>query len=298
VPTPYQIASVGGTYSFDQATGAFTSDGGSFGDPVPYNAPAVSGSTLVLTKAAANLGGAISLVQYGTRTGVINFWSNFSDARPATTPMMRGNQVFVASDTAVLAFPTDSCTPSPIPSYCLASWTTPVGSVAGMPVSLSATQLAVPLANGNVAVLDAATGTLQWTAVTGSHSAQSPALDATSLYIGTADGKVHAFPIAGCGTATCSPTSTSSAAGAAISSQPVVAGGVVYVGTTNSKLVAFDTAGRLAVFDDGGCNRVAGVPGRGQRLGVRHDQHRHRRRVPLALTRALRDAFLRVAVCG
>jgi outer membrane protein assembly factor BamB len=155
VLTPFQIASVGGTYSFDQATGSFTADGGSFGDPYAYNAPAV----------------------------------------------------------------------------------------AGMPVSLSATQLAVPLANGNVAVLDAATGALQWTAVTGSTSAQSPALDATSFPVGTADGKVRAFPIAGCGGPTCVPTSTSSAAGAAISSQPVVAGGVVYVGTANGKLDAFDTAG-------------------------------------------------------
>jgi outer membrane protein assembly factor BamB len=58
-----------------------------------------------------------------------------------------------------------------------------------------------------------------------------------------ADGKVRAFPIAGCGNPTCSAPSTSSAVGAAISSQPVVAGGVVYVGTANGKLVAFNTAG-------------------------------------------------------
>ena len=112
-----------------------------------------------------------------------------------------------------------------------------------MPVSLSATQLAVPLATGNVAVLDAATGAVQWTAVTGSTLPQAPAIDATSFYVGTADGKVRAFPIAGCGGPTCAPTATSSAAGAAISSQPVVAGGVVYVGTANGKLVAFNTAG-------------------------------------------------------
>jgi outer membrane protein assembly factor BamB len=54
---------------------------------------------------------------------------------------------------------------------------------------------------------------------------------------------VRAFPVAGCGPATCNPTSTSTAAGAAITSQPVLAGGVVYVGTANGKLVAFDTAG-------------------------------------------------------
>jgi outer membrane protein assembly factor BamB len=180
--------------------------------------------------------------------------------------MARGNQVFVSSGTTVLAFATDSCVPSPVPSDCLPMWTTDVGSTAGMQVSISATQLAVPLLSGNVAVLDAATGAVQWTAQTFANGAQSPAVDATSFYIGTLDSKVRKFPIAGCAAATCAATATSPSAGGAITGQPVVAGGVVYVGTSTGKLVAFDagtltqlasltvnaSASRVTVIEDSG----------------------------------------------
>jgi serine/threonine-protein kinase len=263
VQTPYSIYSFGGSFSFDPATGTYTDTGAQ--QVFPYNAPTVAGSMLATDLGAVNQGGALSAVQYGNKVGFINFWSNISAARPATVPMVRGNQVFVGSETSVLAFPTDSCTPAVITTDCAPSWTTDVASTPGMPVSLSPTQLAVPLANGNVAVLDAATGALQWTAQTGSTDAQSPAVDATNIYVGTADGKVRTFPVAGCGNPTCSATTTSTAAGAAIKSQPVVAGGVVYVGTGNGKVVAYDTSGnqlasltvnagasRVSVIEDGG----------------------------------------------
>jgi outer membrane protein assembly factor BamB len=257
VQVPYSIYSFGGSYSFDPATGTYTDSGTQ--QTFPYNAPVVAGGTLVTDIGAANQGGALSAVQYGNQVGFINFWSNIGAARPATVPMVRGNQVFVGSETSVLAFPTDSCTPAAIPTDCAPSWTTDVGSTAGMPASLSPTQLAVPLANGDVAVLDAATGAVQWTAHTGSTAAQSPAIDAANIYVGTSDGKVRTFPVAGCGSATCSATTTSTAAGAAITSQPVVAGGVVYVGTGNGKVVAFDTSGNqlAALTVNAGASRVS-----------------------------------------
>jgi hypothetical protein len=243
VVTTYSIEGVvGGVYFFDQATGAQT-DSGTV-QLAPYNAPAVVGNFVVSDLGEVNQGGALSAIQFGpTSYGLINAWTDFSQAVPATNPMARGNQVFVGSGTTMLSFTMGWCVASPIPNYCSPTWTTDLGSRTGMPVSLSATQLAVPLANGNVAVLDAATGALQWTAVTGATNAQSPATDGTTMFVGSGDGKVRAFPVAGCGHATCNPTSTSAAAGAAITGQPVLAGGVVYLGTANGKLVAFDTAG-------------------------------------------------------
>jgi outer membrane protein assembly factor BamB len=242
VVTPYSIAEFGGEYSFDQATGAYT-DSGTV-ELAPYNAPAVAGNVVVSDLGQANEGGALSAIQLSpTQNGLINFWTDFSQAVPATNPMVRGSQVFVGSGTTILSFTIGTCVASAIPSYCSPTWTTDLGSRTGMPVSLSSTQLAVPLANGNVAVLDAATGALQWKAVTGAAGAQSPATDGTTMFVGSGDGKVRAFPVAGCGNPTCNATSTSTAAGAAITGQPVLAGGVVYVGTANGKLVAFDTAG-------------------------------------------------------
>jgi outer membrane protein assembly factor BamB len=246
VTTTYSVSVFGGVYSFDQTTGAYT-DSGTV-QLAPYNAPAVVGNFVVSDLGQADQNGAISAIQIGISSyGAIDAWSDLSKVVPATNPMVRGNGVFVGSGNAMLSFTMGTCLPGPAPGYCAPTWKTDLGSRTGMPVSLSATQLAVPLANGNVAVLDAATGALQWTATTGSTSAQSPATDGTTMFVGTADGIVRAFPVAGCGNTTCNATSTSTAAGAAISSQPVLAGGVVYVGTANGKLVAFDTSGKQLV---------------------------------------------------
>ncbi len=97
----------------------------------------------------------------------------------------------LAMSGTTVAFALDRCPPSAISGDCGPTWTADVGSNAGMPVSLSSTQVAVGLANGNVAVLDATTGTLQWTAVTGSTNATAPAVTSTTMYVGMQDGSVR-----------------------------------------------------------------------------------------------------------
>ena len=68
------------------------------------------------------------------------------------------------------------------------------------------------------------------------------------MYVGTADGKVRSFPISGCGQPTYAPAWTSTASGAAISSQPVVAGGVVYAGTAAGRLAAYATSNGSSLY--------------------------------------------------
>ncbi|HTL83598.1 MAG TPA: PQQ-binding-like beta-propeller repeat protein [Acidimicrobiia bacterium] len=239
---PYSIFSFGGTYSFDATTGTFNDNGGTL-HVIPYGAPAVTGTTEVYDVAAIqppSSGGTI--LHMGSLAGFVSFGSLGSDLT-ASNPMVSGNRAFVSSQNGVLAFALDSCPSSPAPGLCSPQWTTPLGASGGMPVALSATQLAVPLSNLNVAVLDDATGALQWSASTGSNALQSPAIDGSTMYVGGASSVVKAFPIAGCGMATCStPTWTSPSVGGAISSQPVVAGGVVYVGTSVGTLVALDAS--------------------------------------------------------
>jgi len=239
VVTAYGIFSFGGTFSFDQATGTYTDSG--VDQVFPYNAPAVDGSTVAMELGEVNSGGAATFISYGTHTGFINF-QTIPEARPASNPMIAGDFVYATQGTTVFAFALDSCPSSPITGDCGPTWTADVGSNAGMPVSLSPTEVAVGLANGNAAVLDASTGALQWTAVTGSTNATAPAVTNTTMYVGTQDGSVRAFPAAGCGGATCSAT-WSGAAGAAIPMQPMVAGDVVYAGTAAGRVVAFPAAG-------------------------------------------------------
>lgn len=215
------------------------------GSLVPYNAPAVIDNTSVYHVGAVSQAGAIAAVHLGANNGFIDFGTlGGGGVQQSSSPMVSGNHAYVSYKTKVLAFALDSCPTGPVSGYCSPVWTSPdLGSSGGMPVALSATDVAVPLANGNVAVLDGSTGAVRWTAVTGSSAAQSPATDGTNMYVGTADGNVRSFSVYSCGNATCSPVWTSTqSAGAAVVSQPVVAGGAVYVGTAAGALVAFDAS--------------------------------------------------------
>ncbi len=97
-----------------------------------------------------------------------------------------------------------------------------------------------------------------WTAATGGVIGESsPAVANGVVYIGSADGKLYAFDAAGGSTTcsgspkTCTPLWTG-ATGGAIQGSPTVVNGVVYVGSNDYKLYAFDAAG--------GSGRCSGTP--------------------------------------
>jgi outer membrane protein assembly factor BamB len=88
-----------------------------------------------------------------------------------------------------------------------------------------------------------------WTGATGSFVESAPAVANGVVYVGSGIGKLYAFSAAGTtgcsGTPkTCTPLWTAATTpGGSIESSPVVANGVVYVGSDDDKLYAFSAAG-------------------------------------------------------
>src|SRR5262249_26763119 len=82
--------------------------------------------------------------------------------------------------------------------------------------------------DGRLLVLDATTGALDWTDDLGSTGAPAFAATATTVYATGSGGSVAAFPLGGCGAATCTPTWTSTTPTGAVGT-PAVGGDVLYV---------------------------------------------------------------------
>jgi len=209
---------------------------------------------------------AIAYLRYAGKKGFVDFTSSGS-LPPTSSPMILGDFVYVSHGTHLLAFALDSCPAAGgFQGYCAPQWDVDVFSAAGLPVAVSASSVGVPLANGNVAVVDASSGALQWTAVTGSTNAQPPAVDDTgTMYVATADGSVRAFGTA-CDAESCLARWTTRSTGAALSSQPLVANEVVYVGTVTGRVYTFDAgtctngcAPSFSTLVDGAANRVVPV---------------------------------------
>ena len=240
VVVPYQLISGGGLLSFDPAKGTYTSS--STSPAIAYNAPVV-GDITAITEKEIQPSGALSFVKYGSRKGLIGFWPNAAQQVPSTTPMISGSMVYVGSGTSMKAFSTTSCPAAPISGMCAPIWSRDLGSTTTMPVAISTTRIAVSLHNGNVAVLDSATGVQKFVAETGTTAIMPPAVDDShTMYVGGADGMLRAFRSTGCGSTACLPLWTTKQRGAIVS-QPVVAGGVVYVGTNSGRLLGFDATG-------------------------------------------------------
>jgi eukaryotic-like serine/threonine-protein kinase len=87
-----------------------------------------------------------------------------------------------------------------------------------------------------------------WTAATGGWVLSSPAVANGVVYVGAGDGTFYAFDAAGvtgCGGSpkVCSPLWTATATAGFADASPTVSGGVVYIGSSDHKLYAFDAAG-------------------------------------------------------
>jgi outer membrane protein assembly factor BamB len=84
--------------------------------------------------------------------------------------------------------------------------------------------------DGHVNVVDLTNNTLAWTGSFTTLAAVPAAVTPTTICVAGENGELAAFPLAGCGAATCAPTWTATLPGRP-TDRPTVDGDVVYVGT-------------------------------------------------------------------
>ncbi|HEX6420811.1 MAG TPA: PQQ-binding-like beta-propeller repeat protein [Acidimicrobiales bacterium] len=126
---------------------------------------------------------------------------------------------------------------------CPAPWSVSTdGTVVGPPVILGNGDVAVAVDDGRVLVVDGASQSVEWTGQAGSALARPLAADGSSLFAVTSTGAVVAFPVDGCGAATCTPAWTATLSSPA-TARPSVGGGVLYVGTADGDVAAFPASG-------------------------------------------------------
>jgi hypothetical protein len=113
-----------------------------------------------------------------------------------------------------------------------------------VPVPTVATggRLVLTSTDGHVFVLDAASGAVQWSGTVGTSASVPVAVTPTTVFAADGAGTLAAFPLAGCGAATCAPTWTAATTGAA-TARPSVGGDVVYVGGNDGSITAFAAGG-------------------------------------------------------
>jgi hypothetical protein len=142
-----------------------------------------------------------------------------------------GDQLVVARGSVVSAYPLAGC---PFRQPCPATWSVDAGGqLVGSPVVLATGDIAVGRADGQLAVIDATTHSVEWTATVGPRLFFQPAATPTTIYAVSNDNAatrtiVSALPADGCGSATCAPTWTSTLT-ANPSARLSIGGDVVYV---------------------------------------------------------------------
>jgi outer membrane protein assembly factor BamB len=114
------------------------------------------------------------------------------------------------------------------------------GQVTDTP-ALAGGYLYVPTTTG-LLVLDAATGATEWTAPAGSLGVQ-PAVAGGLVFTGAQDGTVMAFDATGCGAPSCGALWNVDSGDVAITGAPAVNQGRLYVGTSDSRLLAYGLPG-------------------------------------------------------
>ena len=128
-------------------------------------------------------------------------------------------------------------------------WSVDVGAAVSTPPALAEGVLYAGTAAGTLVAVDAhgcgaATCRPLWTATGGpAPIATQPAVAGTGadavVYVGATDGTVRGHAAAGCGKRTCREPLWTATAGGPITGGPIISGGRVYVGTENSRLVAY-----------------------------------------------------------
>ena len=178
-----------------------------------------------------------------------------------SSPAVVGGVVYIGSDDGKLyafdAAGVNGC--GGAPKTCAPLWTAATGGHVGSSPAVSGGTVFVGSDDGKLYAFDAL-GTSGcagepvacaplWTAAVGSKGVfASPAVAGGLAYVISVDGQLAAFDAAGaigCSGApkTCSPVWSASTGTGLVFSSPAVAGGVVYVGSADKKLDAFDAAG-------------------------------------------------------
>jgi outer membrane protein assembly factor BamB len=111
-----------------------------------------------------------------------------------------------------------------------------------VPTVAAGGRLVLTSTDGRVFVLDATSGAVQWTGTVGASASVPVAVTPTTVFAADGAGTLAAFPLAGCGAATCAPAWTATATGAA-TGRPSVGGDVVYVGGSDGSITAVPAAG-------------------------------------------------------
>ena len=167
-----------------------------------------------------------------TWTGALN--GDLGTGLPGVAPAVVDGQVFVGDGTTLYAFPLAGCGAT----TCAPTWTLDLGARPTAVVATPGGSSVLVTRGTDLVAVDRATGAITWTAPLGS-AAPGLALADERIYV-AAGGTLAVFPAAGCGAATCAPA-TSVTLAADATAAPVVAGDVVYVGTTGA-VQAFDAS--------------------------------------------------------
>jgi len=175
----------------------------------------------------------------------------------ASSPAVAGGVVYVGNDFGNLyAFAANGVTGcSGSPKTCSPLWTAATGSSIKSPPTVASGVVYVGSEDHKLYAYavgcnsGGGTCTPLWTATTGGMILGSPAYSNSKVYVGSMDGKLYAFDatgVTGCSgvvpNKTCLPLWTA-ASGSIQNSSPAVAGGVVYVGSDDFELYAFDATG-------------------------------------------------------
>ncbi|HEV7757950.1 MAG TPA: PQQ-binding-like beta-propeller repeat protein, partial [Acidimicrobiales bacterium] len=167
-------------------------------------------------------------------------------AVPASTPISSDGQLAFEPHVLTLdALPLD-CTVHDCPP----AWTAdisgavdPGAHIVGPAVALGSGDLALATSDGHVVVVDGTSHLVEWSSdVLGAPLDQPLAATGTTVYATATDGTVAAFPVGGCGAATCPARWTATLASAA-SVRPSIGGDVLYVGSADGTVTALPAGG-------------------------------------------------------
>jgi outer membrane protein assembly factor BamB len=196
--------------------------------------------------------------------GLVALWTATTVADQISTETISSSAsvangvVYIGADTLYAFDAAGSTNCLGIPKTCLPLWTaTTNGSQFSSPAIANGVAY-IGTENGNLLAFDAAgttscSGTPKtcaplWIGPTGGSILASPAVANGMVYITAQDGKLYAFDSAG--SLGCSGTTPKlcvprwiATTGGAINSSPAVAGGIVYIGSDDNKVYAFDAAG-------------------------------------------------------
>jgi outer membrane protein assembly factor BamB len=156
------------------------------------------------------------------------------DGSTSTAPVLSSDQrvAYVGTDAGTV-YAVDTETRSVI-------WSSSFGTghaVTASPALANGT-LFVPTAAGHLLALNADTGAIRWAGLVDSRITVQPAVAGGVVFTGAANGTVAAFDSSGCGSGFCVKL-WSASTGSSISGAPAVSVGRLYVGTEDSRVVAY-----------------------------------------------------------